>query len=55
MPESIEYAQKMRKSKYTKKNKTELQNTKIHSILFWTSEMLLKFIVGNFFHVGGVS
>jgi len=27
----------------------------MHSILFWTGEMLLKFIIGNFFHVGGVS
>ena len=33
--------QKMRKSKYTK-TKTELQNTRIPRILFWTGEMLLK-------------
>ena len=25
------------------------------TVVFWTNEMLLKFIVGNFFHVGGVS
>jgi len=37
------------------KNKTELQTTRIHSILFWTGEMLLKFKIGNFFHVRGVS
>ena len=37
------------------KKQPELQNTRIHSILFWTREMLLKFIIGNFFHVGGVS
>ena len=46
--------QKIRKSKYTQKI-TELQNTRIHSILVCKSEMLLKFIVGNFCHVGGVS
>ena len=40
--------QKIQKSKYTQ-NKTELQNTRIHSVLFWTREMLLKFIIGNFF------
>jgi len=53
MLESIEYAHR----KYEKVNthKTELQNSRIHSILFWTGEMLLKFIIGNFFHVGGVS
>ena len=37
------------------KNKTELQNPRIHSILFWTGEMLLKFKIGNFYRVGGVS
>jgi len=26
----------------------ELQNARIHSILLWTGEMLLKFITGNF-------
>jgi len=55
--------QKMRKSKYIiflyfffyilyyfyTKNKTELQNTRIHSIVFWTGEVLLKFIIGIFF------
>ena len=46
--------QKIRKCKYPQKI-TELQNTRIHSIWFWTKEMLLKFIIGNFFHVGSVS
>jgi len=55
MPESIEYAHRKCEKVNTHKNKTELQNTRMHSILFWTGEMLLKFIVGNFFHVGGVS
>ena len=54
-PESIEYAHRKYEKVNTQKNKTELQNTRIHSILFWTREMLLKFITGNFFHVGGVS
>ena len=35
--------------------KTELQNTRTHSILFWISEMLPKFIIVNLFHVGGFS
>ena len=44
------------KIKYEKVNiHKNKQNYRIHSILFWTSEMWLKFIVGNFFHVGGVS
>jgi len=41
MPESIEYAQKNAKMQIHTKNKTELQNTRIHSILFWTGEMLV--------------
>ena len=47
------------KKKYEKvnihKKYTDLQNTRIHSILFWISEMLLKFIIVYLFHVGGVS
>jgi len=43
----------MRKSKYTK-TKTELQNTRIPRVLFWTGEMLLKLKIGKFFYVGGV-
>ena len=54
MPKSIAYAHR-KYEKVNTKNKTELQNTRIHSILFWTREMLLKFITGIFFHVGGVS
>ena len=46
--------QKIRKSRYTQKI-NRVQNTRIHSILVWTSEMLRKFIIGNFCHVGGVS
>ena len=41
------------KKKYEKvnihKKYTELHNTRIHSILFWKSEMLLKFVIWNFF------
>jgi len=55
MPENIEYAHRKCEKINTQKNKTELQNTIIHSILFWTGEMLQKFTIGNFFHVGGVS
>jgi len=36
----------------THKKYTELQNTRIHRILFSISEMLLKFIIVYLFHVG---
>jgi len=49
MPESIEYAHRKCKKVIHTKNKTELQNTRTHSILFWTGEMLLKFIIGIYF------
>jgi len=55
MPESIEYAHRKCEKVIHTKNKTDLQKTRIHSIMFWTGEMLLKFIIQNFFHVGGVS
>ena len=55
MPKSIECAHRKYEKVNTHTKKTELQNTRIHSILFWTREMLLKFIIGNFFHVGDVS
>jgi len=55
MPESIEYAHRKCEKVNTHKIKTELQNTRIHSILFWTGEIWLKFKIGNLFHVGGVS
>jgi len=55
MPKSIECAHRKYENVNTHKNKTELQNIRIHSILFWTNEMLLKFMIGNFFYVGGVS
>jgi len=48
------HTEKAKKLIHTK-NKTELLNTRIHSNLFWTGETFLKFIIGNFFHVGGVS
>ena len=51
MSRSIECAHRKYEKVFTK-NKAELQNTRIHSILFWTREMLLKFIIGNIFHVG---
>jgi len=34
---------------------SELQNTRTHSILFWISEMLLKFINVFSFHVEAIS
>jgi len=46
--------QKIRKSKYTQKTKQSYRILEL-TIVCWTNEMLLKFIVGNFFHVGGVS
>jgi len=46
--------QKIRKSKYTQKIKQSYRILEF-TVVFWTNEMLLKFIVGNFFHVGGVS
>jgi len=57
MPKSIECAYRKYEKVNTHKNKTELQNTRIleFTVVCWTNEMLLKFIVGNFFHVGGVS
>jgi len=48
-----------REEKYEKatihRKYTELQNTRIHRILFWISEMLLKIIFVYLFLVGGVS
>jgi len=55
MPKSIECAQIKCVKVNVHKKQPVLQNTRIHSILFWTREMLLKFIIGNCFHVGGVS
>jgi len=55
MPKSIECAQRKYEKVNVHKKEVELQNTRKHSILFWTREMLLKFIIGNFFHVGAVS
>ena len=55
MTKNIECAHRKYEKVNIHKRSTELQNTRIHSILFWTSEMLLKFIVGNLFHVGSVS
>jgi len=46
--------QEIRKSKYTQKIKRSLRILEF-TVACWTNEMLLKFIVGNFFHVGGVS
>ena len=46
--------QKIRKSKYTQKIKQSYRIIEF-TVVCWTNEMLLKFIVGNFFHVGGVS
>jgi len=46
--------QKIRKSKYTQIIKQSYRILEF-TVVFWTNEMLLKFIVGNFFHVGGVS
>jgi len=34
------------------KKSTESQNTRTQSILFWISEMLLKFIIVFIFHLG---
>jgi len=42
------------KSKYTQKIH-RITKTTNHRILFWISEMLLKFIIVYLFHVGGVS
>ena len=55
MSRSIECAYRKYEKVFVHKKYVELQNIRIHSILFWTREMLLKFIIGNFFHVGGVS
>jgi len=49
MQKSIECAHRKCEKVNIHKKSTGLQNTRIHSILFWTSEMLLKFIMGNFF------
>ena len=46
--------QKIRKVNIHKKEINRVTEYRKHSILFWTREMLLKFINGNFFHVGGV-
>ena len=46
--------QRIRKSKYTQKIKPSYRTLEF-TVVCWTNEMLLKFIVGNFFHVGGVS
>ena len=46
--------QKIRKSKYTQKIKQSYRILEF-TVVCWTNEMLLKFIVGNLFHVGGVS
>jgi len=46
--------QEIQKSKYTQKVK-QCYRLLEFTALFWTNEMLLKIIVGNFFHVGGVS
>ena len=46
--------QKIRKSKYTQIIKQSYRILEF-TVVCWTNEMLLKFIVGNFFHVGGVS
>ena len=46
--------QKIRKNKYTQKIKQSYRILEF-TVVCWTNEMLLKFIVGNFFHVGGVS
>jgi len=54
IPKSVECAHRKYEKVLQTENKTALQNTRIHSILLWTSEMLLKFIIGNFFHVEGV-
>ena len=55
MPRSIECAHRKYEKVFVHKIQAELQNTRIHSILFWAREMLLKFIIGNFFNVGVVS
>jgi len=55
MPRSIECAHRKYEKVSVHKISAELQDTRIHSILFWTREMLVKFIIGNFFHVEGVS
>ena len=54
MPRNIECAHRKYEKVNVHKKEAELQNTRIHSILFWTWEMLLKFIIENFFHEGGV-
>jgi len=50
--------QKIQKSKCTQKIKQSYRILEF-TVVCWTNEMLLKFIVGNFFHnlfhVGGVS
>jgi len=46
--------QKIRKSKYTQKIKQSYRIPEF-TVVCWTNEMLVKFIVGNLFHVGGVS
>jgi len=46
--------QKIRKSKYTQKIKQSYRILEF-TVVCWTNEMLLKFIVGNFLHVGDVS
>jgi len=61
MPKSIECAhRKYEKVTHTKKIKQrhrilEFTIVSNYKLICWTNEMLLKFIVGNFFHVGGVS
>jgi len=49
MPKSIECAHRKYEKVNIHKKQAELQNTRKHSILFWTREMLLKFIIGIFF------
>ena len=45
---------KIRRSKYTQKIKQSYRILEF-TVVCWTNEILLKVIVGNFFHVGGVS
>ena len=54
MLKSIECAHRKYEKVNIHKNKTESQNTRIHSSLLdkWN---VAKFIIGNFVHVGGVS
>ena len=54
IPKGIKCAHRKYEKVNIHKKQAELQNTRLHSILFWTREMLLKFIIGNFFHVGCV-